>query len=496
MDNILEQLEQSPTALLRCCEIIAARFKNITLDFDSLNNENGYIVAKMDSGSNTLKVTKDFYHIKEGKYSVLDTVLLLINNGNLWRASNTIYEILGVSLPYIRVGINWFKITSLDDRYGIARETLLPWNTMTLKQDHGKDCVFDLPKYDTFTMHPDNLNYNRSIDGAYNQYAPFEHTPSMGGKWEWTEYLLRHIFGDQYDIGLQYMQCLYLHPKQVLPILVLASEERATGKSTFLNYLDILFGANMVVINPQDISSSFNDSYGLKNIIGIEESKFDSIQTTEKLKAINTQSKMLINPKGVTPYSVPFFGKLVILTNDEHKFTKVDEAEVRYWIRKIPSITKHNTNILDDLKAEIPNFLAYLIDMPALNRTKDRAVFTPDQLETDLLREVKNESMTPLYKSLYEYFERIFNHDRSLHQMEFIPLDIKEKFFQSNNSIDSSYIRTVLKKEFHLESGKNRKYRVLDDSELDKKTGQAFTISRDYFNLKDVDNDESNGLPF
>ena len=133
--------------------------------------------------------------------------------------------------------------------------------------------------------------------------------------------------------------------------------------------------------------------------------------------------------------------------------------------------------------------------MPALDLTRDRAVFTPDQLETELLKEVKNESMTPLYKSLYEYMERIFNHDKSLHQMEFIPLDLKEKFFQNNNSIDSSYIRTVLKKEFHLESGKNRKYRVLDESDLDKKTGQAFTISRDYFNLPEAEY-ETDTLPF
>ena len=495
MTNILEQLEQSPTALFRCCEILEGRYKNLTFDIDSLNNDTGYIVAKMDSGNNKLVVEKEFYSLKVGTWSVLDVILQFINNGNLWLAANTIYEVLGVELPYIRVGVNWFKISSLPDRYGISRETLLPWNILTLKQDHGKDCVFDLPKYDTFTMSPDNLNYNRSIDGAYNQYAPFEHQASMGGSWDWTEYLLKHIFGDQYEIGLQYMQCLYTNPRQVLPILVLASEKRATGKSTFLNYLDILFGANMVVINPQDISSSFNDSYGLKNIIGIEESKFDSIQTTEKLKAINTQSKMLINPKGVTPYSVPFFGKLVILTNDEHKFTKVDEAEVRYWIRKIPPITKHNTNILEDLKAEIPHFLHHLQEMPALDLTRDRAVFTPDQLETELLKEVKNESMTPLYKSLYEYMERIFNHDKSLHQMEFIPLDLKEKFFQNNNSIDSSYIRTVLKKEFHLESGKNRKYRVLDESDLDKKTGQAFTISRDYFNLPEAEY-ETDTLPF
>ena len=102
MTNILEQLEQSPTALFRCCEILEGRYKNLTFDIDSLNNDTGYIVAKMDSGNNKLVVEKEFYSLKVGTWSVLDVILQFINNGNLWLAANTIYEVLGVDLPYIR----------------------------------------------------------------------------------------------------------------------------------------------------------------------------------------------------------------------------------------------------------------------------------------------------------------------------------------------------------------------------------------------------------
>jgi len=499
MQTILDKLEQSPTALLRCCERIESQHKNLTLDFDTLNNERGYVVAKMDTTKNVLIVEKDFYNLKVGTYSVFDVVLRIMSGGNLWQAANVIYELLDETLPYIRVGINWFKVISREDRYGIKREELAPWNTMTLKQDHGKDAIFNIPKYDSFIMNPNNLHYNRTIDNSYNQYAPFEHEASMGGDFHWTENLLKHIFGDQYELGLQYMQCLYLHPKQPLPILVLASEERATGKSTYLNYLDILFGANMVVINPQDISSSFNDSYGLKNIIGIEESRFDSIQVTEKLKAISTQNKMLINPKGITPYSVSFFGKLIILTNDEHKFSKVDQAEVRYWIRKVPSLKggNRNTDILNDLKAEIPNFLAHLQSLPELDFTRDRALFTPDQLETELLKEVKSESMTGLYKYMHEHFVRIFDNDASLESMDFVPLDIKERWFANESKFDPAYIRSVLKKEFHLSPQTNpQRYAALDDNTLDaKKLGRHYTIHRSDV-IKNEYKGETDGLPF
>ena len=91
------------------------------------------------------------------------------------------------------------------------------------------------------------------------------------------------------------MQCLYLYPKQSLPILVLVSEDRGTGKSTFITLLELLFGDNMVIANPEDIGSSFNSSYTDKNIIAIEESRFESTQTTEKLKNLATQKKILVN---------------------------------------------------------------------------------------------------------------------------------------------------------------------------------------------------------
>lgn len=40
---------------------------------------------------------------------------------------------------------------------------------------------------------------------------------------------------------LDYLQLLYLYPIQKLPILLLVSEERNTGKSTFLNFLKAIF---------------------------------------------------------------------------------------------------------------------------------------------------------------------------------------------------------------------------------------------------------------
>lgn len=64
--------------------------------------------------------------------------------------------------------------------------------------------------------------------------------------------MIEHIFGEQYELGMDYLQLLYLQPVQKLPILLLVSEERNTGKSTFLNFLKALFQNNVTFNTNED----------------------------------------------------------------------------------------------------------------------------------------------------------------------------------------------------------------------------------------------------
>ena len=171
---------------------------------------------------------------------------------------------------YIRVGINYYKIIQKPDRFGIMRESLKPWNLQTIKQDMSGEQYALIEKYDDFVLYPDNKNYQRFYNDCYNVYSPFTHEPEPG-EWKWTEILLRHVFGDQYDAGMLYLQCLYLYPQQALPVIILVSKERQTGKSTFLDWLNMVFGANMVQIEPDMIGSLYNEAYATSNIIAIDE---------------------------------------------------------------------------------------------------------------------------------------------------------------------------------------------------------------------------------
>ena len=56
----------------------------------------------------------------------------------------------------------------------------------------------------------------------------------------------------------QFENVLYTEPTQMLPILLLVSNERRTGKTTFLRFLKMMFGKNATFNTNEDFRSQFN----------------------------------------------------------------------------------------------------------------------------------------------------------------------------------------------------------------------------------------------
>ena len=435
------------------------------------------------------------------KYSPFMIFCMFRFKSNQVKAANYIaHEYQKIDLPYARIGIKYYKKTLKVDRYGIERSTMALWDKQTLMEDFDNNVIQSIEKYDDFTIEPDNKNYEPIINNNYNLYSPFEHSPCEDKDydplaWYWIETLMQHIFGDQYELGLKYIKVLYDSPRQPLPILVLISEERSTGKTTFVDFLNILFGANMVLINPQDISSQFNGSYADKNIIAIEESRFDSIQATEKLKNLATQKEILVNSKNVRQFSIPFYGKLIITSNDETKFSKVDTSEIRYWVRKVPTLKgKANHNILTDMKNEIPYFLNYLNTIDSVDLSKSRMVFTPEEIKTHELTEVKKESRSGLCKDLESYFDLHCLENPSIPEFKFSHIEVKEKFFSRTDKYEINYINKVIKEELKLDKAPMQRYVAFeaeDDSPMRKKSAnRPFVLKNKYYG----DIEESKGI--
>lgn len=445
--------------------------------------ENGFFIAREQNGLG-LEIDKLYT-----PFMLLQKVVF--KNKFMSALNYVMYELMFKNVDYIRVGTKYFKKITKTDRNGIVRNELKVWDKMSICDDYGKDYLDKIEKYDDFTMEPNNKEYVQVVGFNYNLYSKFEHKPCVEKdyvgleQFYWTNTLLEHIFGEQYEIGLKYIKVLYDLPKQKLPILVLTSDERGTGKTTFIDWLELLFGANSVIINPENISAQFNGAYADKNLIMIEESRFESTQATEKLKNLATQKKILVNTKHVQHYSIPFHGKIVITSNDENKFSKVDDPEIRYWVRSIPTLKgKANHNIMEDLTKEVPFFLYYLSTLENVDTTKSRQVFESEELLTEALVKVKKESLPGLHKDIVTLLEDHSMNNTDFEVFEFTAKDIKNKFFNSNTKVDINYINRMLRDSIKLNRNKMKRYHPLickNTSHQTKVNGRPYVYKNKYY---------------
>lgn len=420
------------------------------------------------------------------KFMLLSSVKFKSDNSKA--LSFVMFHLMKRDIPYIRVGTDHFKVIAKNNRYDIEQIVLKAWDKSTIIEDHGKSLIQHIYKFDDFTILPNNKNHIPTQNNCYNLYSKFSHVPYNGdvsyNDIPITIGLIKHIFGEQFELGLKYMKILYENPCQILPVLSLVSTERQTGKTTFLNYIQILFGENSTLINPTDLMSNYNDAYATKNIIMIDETVIDKSHTIEKLKSIATAKTMSVSQKFVQHYSVPFFGKVIICTNKETDFMRIDDEEIRFWVRKINPINgKRNTLIEEQLRDEIPKFLKLLIDLPEIDFSRSRMVFTEDEIKTSALENVKKESKTGLTKDLLYYIDDLFINN-NIKEFDASAIDIKKRWFQNDNKISITYIRKVLKDEFKMNPSEPRKYNPFAGidilgavNDLNKATGRVFTFT-------------------
>jgi hypothetical protein len=394
---------------------------------------------------------------------------------------------LNAESNYIRVGVKYFKEIRKLNRFGIELKDIVLWNKESIVDDLGRGELKRVKKYDDFTVVPNNLIYQASIDNQYNLYKPFPHTawaePVNITEIPYISGLMYHIFGEQQEIGYQYLKILYEQPEQILPVLCLVSKGRETGKTTFLNFIQMAFGANADVIPSDALISQFNSSYAYLNIIGIDETVIEKASAVEKIKMLATAKTLMINMKNVQEFSIPFFGKIILATNKENDFMRIDSEEIRFWVRKVNRIDTKDPNLEAKLLAEIPKFLRYLADIPAVEK-KTRMVFDADDLKNDSLEAVFEESKSGLRKELEILIAEFFNNNEDMNSFHASAIDIKHRWFEKDSRISAHYIRKVMQDEMGLKpSEKVIKYRpfnnLTDLGEIAKKSGMPYYLTRE-----------------
>ena len=288
---------------------------------------------------------------------------------------------------FIRVGTTLYKIVDQPLIDGGCVKKRIAWNSETLRQDYGKDRMATVPKYDGFCTVPDHVGYKPVVGKFLNLYEPIEHRPQEGS-FPCIRSLVEHIFGEQYELGMDYMQLLYLYPIQKLPILLLVSEERNTGKSTFLNFLKAIFQDNVTFNTNEDFRSQFNSDWAGKLLIMVDEVLLNRREDSERLKNLSTTLSYKVEAKGKDRNEIGFFAKFVLCSNNEHLPVIIDAGETRYWVRKIERLQCDDTDFLQKLKDEIPAFLYHLQHRTLSTKKESRMWFSPKQIETEALRKI------------------------------------------------------------------------------------------------------------
>ncbi|MBI9057774.1 MAG: hypothetical protein JEZ01_08360 [Labilibaculum sp.] len=410
--------------------------------------------------------------MQEQKKETCKTLQIPINQRNKdteYSADST--DVLGL---IIRIGSVYNKQVYKVDKFGNLSSSLVQTTRQTIIDDHGKDAIYKVKKYDGYCNVPDNLNVRTEIGGNYNLYQKLNHTP-IKGAFKTISTLLKHIFGDQLEIGLDYLQLLYTNPTQILPVLCLVSAENSTGKTTFANLLSMIFGSNTVVLGKGELETQFNGVYASKLCIVFDESKVEP-KYMDKLKSLATAQTIQLRLMRTDHQAIDFFGKIILLSNHTKDFISATKHDIRFWVRSLKPLDSFDPDFDNKLKNEIPAFLYYLQNRKLSTTKQSRMWFTPDQIATKDLLEVQKNSKSWLCKEIEENVMELLE---TVNEVQASPKDLKTFFFNSDNRIGISNIKKVLIDELGLKVSKATRYTFPFGAS--NKTGRPYLFTKETF---------------
>lgn len=395
---------------------------------------------------------------------------------------------------YLRIGIRYFKKVLKPLASGDKSETLIPWSKDCIKQDFGKGFLARIPRYNGLCLIPSHVNFRQVIDNFYNRYHPLKYKPLPGYPGLILAFL-NHIFGEQLDIGLDYLKILYLEPTQILPILCLVSTERITGKTTFLNLAKAIFGDNMTINTNTDFRSNFNSEWADKTIIGVDETFLEKKEDSEKIKNLSTSRYHKIEAKGQDRYEIQFFGKFILCSNNENNFIQIDQSEVRYWIRRLPSLEHDDKDLLQKMVKEIPFLLHYLLERPYSTKPTTRMWFHPSQLITPALRKIKSYNRNQIETEIAQILLSILDEEEKADELRFCIGDVQDWLRTKGfRKASSNGIRKILQENWKLKPSGNSnsyiQYRLANDGSLysNMRKGRYYNLSKcEILNLNNLD---------
>ena len=357
---------------------------------------------------------------------------------------------------YIRVGTTLYKIVRRPLISGDFIEEKILWSYEALRQDYGKNNLPEIEKYDGFCIIPNHINYMQVYGTYLNQYEPINHIPCEGD-FPYIRMFLEHIFEEQYELALDYIQLLYIKPTQILPIILLVSTERNTGKSTFLKFLKMIFSKNATFNTNEDFKSQFNADWANRLLVLVDELLLNKMEDTEKIKNLSTAGDYKIEAKGKDRREIEFFAKFVLCSNNERNPIIIPKEEIRFWVRKVKSVENDLINLKQLMKKEIPHFLHFLQNRELSTQNESRMWFNPTLLETPALNKIKKYNSSKIEIEMASYCSEMME---LLGQNTFrcCPKDFLNVVQNAGLKADLNQIRNILKDSWGLHSNHNSHY--------------------------------------
>lgn len=317
---------------------------------------------------------------------------------------------------YLCIGGKWYKksfdpLTNQEELFPIVPSVIIDSEGHAYPKEIAERVRKTAAQYLAKANLPSHVDYKECIintlgDRFYNEYHPIGHVPQEG-TWKHIDELLHHIFGGQYQMGLDYLQLLYLNPLHSLPILLLVSRKTGTGKSTFCKFLNAVFGANALPLTSAILESRFNAFWTGKLLVYVEENDSDSPEMRKqsaKTKLVVTSDTLPSEGKGKDPRLTNNFTKVILCSNDEDKPVVIEPEDTRYWVLKVPALEKEQEgkDILSACKQEIPAFLYFLQNRKMHTERKNRLWFSPEEIQTDAWRHIVARSRDTFEQNLIE----------------------------------------------------------------------------------------------
>lgn len=387
---------------------------------------------------------------------------------------------------YLRIGTTYFKKSLYPLPSGDFIEILVIWSAELIRQDHGKNVLSEIERFDGFICIPENRPelFKKRVQDYYNTYHQISKSPLEGEIINTLEFL-SHIFGEQLELGLDYLQLIYLKPTQILPILCLVSKERSTGKSTFLKWLKEIFEYNLTFLTNSDFTSNFNSDWSSKLLICIDEVLFKTDELTERIKYLSTTNTHKTEAKGKDKKEASFFGKFILCSNNETSFIKIDADEIRFWIIKVNRYKKEDVNFLKKLTDEIPAFLHFLTTRKLSTDNQSRMWFTPEQIKTAALQKLVRYNSSKIENELANV---LLNTMESLDTelLEFCFSDLLNILNKFRIKYDAAEIKKIIRENWQLvpASNSNKYQKITLTMDLDfyqnQSKGRHYSVSRNF----------------